>query len=797
MMLNSKSPQEQLVEIALPGPFRKTFTYWHDGSELPAAGQRVLVPFGHRRQVGFFLGPASTAPAAEIKPITRVLDEPSYFLPELFDLCLWVARYYFANPAECLQAALPPQLRRRHRTRLLWQQVPPCLPADLGSQVRPGKAVSAAVLQKLRRRRGLLTQLLQEGAIVEVFSSGGEAGHRLAGYRVGDEAAWSRFCSGTFHPASFAGTLTRQELRRLGWSDYQLRRAREHRALVAVPATDPVAVLPFIGSRGEVRSIHLSTEQEEVLSALMAGIDQGFGVSLLHGVTGSGKTLVYCHLCEEVLRRGRTALVLTPEIALAGTTLAYFRGFFADQVTVIHSAMTDAERLESWQGIRSGKYGIVVGPRSALFAPLPRLGVIVVDEEHDSSYKQDDPSPRFQGRDVAIMRAKMNRIPAVLGSASPSIESYYHATTGRYRLLQLTQRPTGAKLPAVSVVDMRTDRLEGDLTFLSHTLVQRVRKRLAAGQQVIVYLNRRGHSPRLKCVECGHVPQCRSCQVVLTYHRVGHQLCCHYCGQSTPAPSVCPVCGGRRMEFLGAGTQKVEQALPIVLPEARIVRLDSDSASGRRRAWQILSAFGAAEYDILLGTQMVTKGLDFPRVTLVGVLASDQSLDMPDFRASERTLARLLQVAGRAGRAEQPGEVLIQTYYPESELIHHAARQDYQAFYESEIKSRRELDYPPFARLVHVVLSGVNEKTVQDCSQRLAQDFQVLINRHRLSVTLLGPAPCPLYRLRGRYRRQLLLKTPRILELLKILDEREASAPRFGLPTSVRVAVNVDPDDMM
>ena len=251
------------------------------------------------------------------------------------------------------------------------------------------------------------------------------------------------------------------------------------------------------------------------------------------------------------------------------------------------------------------------------------------------------------------------------------------------------------------------------------------------------------------------------------------------------------------MEFLGAGTQKVEQALPIVLPEARIVRLDSDSASGRRRAWQILSAFGAAEYDILLGTQMVTKGLDFPRVTLVGVLASDQSLDMPDFRASERTLARLLQVAGRAGRADQPGEVLIQTYYPESELIHHAARQDYQAFYETEIKSRRELDYPPFARLVHVVLSGVNEKTVQDCSQRLAQDFQVLINRHRLSVTLLGPAPCPLYRLRGRYRRQLLLKTPRILELLKILDEREASAPRFGLPTSVRVAVNVDPDDMM
>ena len=365
--------------------------------------------------------------------------------------------------------------------------------------------------------------------------------------------------------------------------------------------------------------------------------------------------------------------MLTPEITLAGSTLAYFRGFFGDKVTVVHSAMTSRERLASWRGIRSGRFKIVVGPRSALFAPLPNLGMIIVDEEHDSSYKQDDPSPRFHGRDSAIMRAKINSIPVLLGSATPSLESYHHALDKRYNLLQLRKRPTGASLPSIQLADMRSQGLKGEHSYLSLPLKKKIESTLKADRQLILFLNRRGYSPHLKCSDCGHTPECPDCRIKLTYHKRGRKLTCHYCGYLVIAGSYCDSCSGNQVDCIGVGTQRLEESLAELFESAKVVRFDSDSASGRKKAHSILSSFARKEGNLLLGTQMVTKGLDLPGVTLVGVVSADASMDMPDFRASEKGFSRLVQVSGRSGRADQPGEVIIQTFNPTNEVIADAA----------------------------------------------------------------------------------------------------------------------------
>jgi primosomal protein N' (replication factor Y) (superfamily II helicase) len=489
--------------------------------------------------------------------------------------------------------------------------------------------------------------------------------------------------------------------------------------------------------------------------------------------------------------------VLTPEIALSGATLAYFRGFFGDLVTVIHSAMTDRERLESWQGIRSGRFKIVVGPRSAIFAPLEQLGLIIVDEEHDGSYKQDEPSPRFHGRDCAIMRGKLNKIPVLLGSASPSVESYYAAKSGRYELLELLKRPGAAVLPKVRVVDMRTQGVKGHMSYVSLELKKGIEERLARKDQVILYLNRRGYAPMLRCAECGHIPVCPHCSIRMTFHKVGNRLACHYCGYVHQTYDTCEKCTGKDLQLLGTGTQKVEETLPALFPQARTVRLDSDSAAKRAGAHLILNDVAHHKYDVLLGTQMVTKGLDLPDVSLVGVLSADQGMDMPDFRSSEKSFARLLQVAGRSGRADKPGEVIVQTYAPESPVIVDAARQDFKSFYQQEIKSREAASYPPFVRLVNIVLSGQSDGEVQQEIIAFRQRLMERCSAHKIAQEMLGPAPCPLTMIRGQYRRHLIVKTNQMVRLVRMLAEWEAEQARLGLPAAIKLVVDIDPDDMM
>ncbi len=793
---------ERYVEIAVPGPVRRTFTY-----RLPtdiqglASGQRLLVPFGRVRKVGYFIGASAQPENVRVKDVIRPVDESSLFPPELFRLCQWMAEYYFGNVADCLLAALPPALKGGVTPAYFWgDQISEQWPERIRSAFKAGKRMSSQLVASIKNsERGLMNKLISSGAIIQRWPEA-EAGakKKVSGYRLAEGADLGRiFGDDGGAQRVFAGSRSRAKLIESGWTSHFV--AKAIKAGMLEPCYDelPGNVLDFVKPKADVDCLVLNDEQQVVFERMKAAQTEGFKVFLLHGITGSGKTLVYCHLTREVLAKGRTVLCLTPEISLTGATLTYFRGFFGEQVTVVHSAMTSRERLQSWRGVREGRYRIVIGPRSAIFAPLENLGLIIVDEEHDSSFKQDDPSPRFHGRDSAIMRGKIAGVPVLLGSATPSIESYYHATQGRYELLQLTKRPGEASLPTVRLVDMRTERVGGDLQFVSITLKNQVEDRLKKGEQVILYLNRRGYAPQVKCADCGYVPQCPHCMIRMTYHKVERRLTCHYCGHSSAAYDACEKCHGTRLMYVGAGTQKVEESLPRLFELAKPLRMDSDAAAGREGVYRILSEFASRKFNLLLGTQMVTKGLDLPGVSLVGVLSADIGADLPDFRASEKTLAKLVQVAGRTGRADRKGEVLIQTFAPDSELIADAARQDYRGFYEREIASREAGQFPPFVRLVNVLILGPDEKKVDEASLQLRDNLRAEIESAKISARVLGPAPCPLYRLRKQYRRHLLIKTTQAVKLIRMLSNWELRSVHFGMPRAIKIVVDVDPDDMM
>ncbi|MBU0984415.1 MAG: primosomal protein N' [candidate division Zixibacteria bacterium] len=792
--------RKTLVNVAVQGPFRRTFAY-HLPPDIASLqpGQRVLVGFGRTRTVGFYLGPQETDPGVDTKPIVRALDPTSFFSDDLFRLCLWLADYYFANPADCLATALPSILKTRRPVKLIWGNVlDVAIPGEVRSLFRPGKAISGDVIHTLRGfERGLLNTLTANGAIEEVWPTSEQPRMVVRGYRVADPALWDPFFRRKrVAPEKFEGEQTRVELRAAGWSDTHIRQAVNAGLLDASVAEQRDRILDFVAPREDVALLQPNHEQQKVIDTVAQMLGKGFQASLLHGITGSGKTLVYCHLVSRVLEAGQSALVLTPEIALTGATLAYFRGFFGDLVTVIHSAMTSRERMESWNGIRRGRYRVVIGPRSAVFAPIQDPGIVIVDEEHDGSYKQDDPAPRFNGRDAAVMRGQLCGIPVLLGSASPSVESYHNATSGRYTLLELKERPGDARLPVVRIVNMGRDRLEGELSFLSYPLKKEIGQRLDRGDQVILFLNRRGYSPQLKCLDCGHVPECPQCNIRLTYHKVGRKLTCHYCGHLESARDRCDRCG-HSYRFPGAGTQKVEEQIIRLFPQANVLRFDSDTASGRKNAHQLLKSFAAREYNLLLGTQMVTKGLDLAGVTLVGVLSADIGLDMPDFRASEKTFDRLLQVAGRSGRGDQPGDVFIQTYYPSHDVVEDAARQDFHTFFEREIESRRLHDFPPFCRCVRFVLAGKEEALLREQSLAFSQRLEQRLSSAGTAGLILGPAACPLKYLRYHHRHHILVMTRQVTRLVRMLAAWEVEQANFGLSSGVKVAVDVDPYEMM
>ncbi|HET6762794.1 MAG TPA: primosomal protein N', partial [Longimicrobiaceae bacterium] len=575
---------------------------------------------------------------------------------------------------------------------------------------------------------------------------------------------------------------------------------------VAAIVEEEVVRDPYAGVALPAAHAHRPTErQAQVIGAMVeASRTADPGTFLLRGVTGSGKTLVYIELLREVvMRQGRSAIVLVPEIALTPQTVGRFKSIFGDQVAVLHSALSDGERYDEWRSLRAGEKRIVVGARSAVFAPLENLGAIVVDEEHEGSYKQAE-APRYHAREVAVVRGRLEGAICVLGSATPALESWANAQAGKYHLLELPERVGGQPLPPIRIVDLRVERKKqkaetGPLqerapTILADALVDAVHARLRKGEQTILLLNRRGYATFVQCRECGAVWHCPQCNVSLTYHRRRGLLTCHYCLHEEPAPQRCSACGSKDLNFSGVGTEQVERAVGEAFPSARIARMDVDTTGAKWAHHEILGRVERNEVDILLGTQMIAKGLDFANVTLVGVVNADVGMNLPDFRATERTFQLLTQVAGRAGRGPKGGEVFIQTALPNHYAIEHAAEHDFVGFAEKELSERVNPTYPPNCRLVNLVVSGLTEAATNEGALRMEAWLRELLESRRVEdVGMIGPAPCPIDRIRGRWRWHLILRSASAKRLGQVAHALFTRFDLGGGKADLRLAIDRDP----
>ncbi|HSM36886.1 MAG TPA: primosomal protein N' [Longimicrobiales bacterium] len=756
-----------LIEVALPVPVPRTFLYRTPTPLAP--GTRVLVPFGRRRLIGWAVGgPARGRDVpARVRSVADVLEDEPSVSSELLALARWIADYYLASLGQVLRAALPaglsaparpdPAARTRRVLRLVGDP--------------PGLLERDALFGRARRQRELFEWLENAGRTADVASL------REAGYS-----------------ASVIDGLVGRGVARIDDE---------------ADPRDPFAA----DDDGPAPRLRPTPAQAAAVAEAVSALESA-GASpplpyLLRGVTGSGKTLVYIELLRHVVEeRGRGAIVLVPEIALTPQTVARFRGAFGDRVAVLHSALSDGERFDAWSALRAGEKRIAVGARSAVFAPVPNLGAIVVDEEHEGSYKQSE-TPRYHAREVAIMRARAARALCLLGSATPSMESWHNAAIGKFRLLTLPDRVADRPLPPVRTIDLRARSADAGRSatpgsaapsggrgpgILSEPLTEALRQRLARDEQSILLLNRRGYATFLQCRGCGDVLQCPRCNVSLTYHRGRRRLVCHYCAHAEPPPRTCARCGSDVVRYRGYGTEQVERAVYEAFPEARIARMDVDTTGEKWSHHRILDRVRRREVDILLGTQMIAKGLDFPNVTLVGVVNADVGLNLPDFRAAERTFQLLTQVAGRAGRGPAGGEVLIQTAHPAHYAIRAAQGHDYDAFVAREQEERKGPGYPPFGRLTNVIVTGTAEAAVQEHATSIARDAARQLGALRAtSVEILGPAPCPIDRIRDRWRWHLLLRAAEPGPLGRVSRWLlEACADRVG-GTDVRVSLDRDP----
>ena len=747
----------RFVDVALPLPLFQTFNYaLEDGFENPVVvGSRVVVPLRSGKEIGICVGLSDVSPLKrKPKAVLESPDAEPAIGSSLLELCKWMADYYIVPLGVVLRTVLPAALtgaedpHPSRKTRRIAR-----LGADIPSLLERDKAFARSKRQR---------------TVFELIES--------LGGRTSVE------------------NLTAQ----LEFSPSVLK-SLEKRGLVVIEEED-VERDPF-SARGGISSTRLEpTPAQQHAIDSMASAQKG-DVFLLHGITGSGKTLVYIELLRRIVdERGQTAIVLVPEIALTPQTVDRFRAAFGDKIAVLHSALSEGERYDAWLALKRGEKRIVVGARSAIFAPLENLGAIIVDEEHESSYKQGE-TPRYHAREVAIMRAKNEGAITVLGSATPSLESWANASSGKYTLLTLPERVGGGRLPAVEVIDLRRAAVDynamaqGGVDYgnvIREPLHDAIVETMNRGEQSILLLNRRGYSSFIQCIDCGAVATCPHCSITLTHHRNPERLICHYClHKEDPRPD-CPRCGGRNLKQRGLGTQQVERLLCERFPAARIARMDVDTTSGKWAHTRILDRVAAGDIDILLGTQMIAKGLDFPNVTLVGVVDADVGINLPDFRASERCYQLLSQVSGRAGRSAKGGRVLIQTRLPSHHAVRYAVAHDYVSFVRDEMVGRVDPPYPPNVRLVNIVFSGL----VEDSTAKLAIHGgewlrELIATRAGDEVTVVGPAPCPIERIKSRWRWHILLKSAHPGELTRV---SRYFMERFDVPTTAQLRVTLDRD---
>lgn len=755
---------EQYVQVIVPGPFKEPLTYRvpEELLDLIATGSRVLIPLQRRTVTGIVLQIATKNPALKTKAIIDRLDEAPLFDRNLLDLAQWVARYYLAPIGEVLATLLPPNSRRQSRRTAILKN-----PNLHGLETRGKK-----ILSELVRRKGKASVK----TLGQIFT--GQSIHAILAKLES---------SGAIEIIDHLPKLRRK-------------------------ADVVVSTAAQISDKRRT-SFDLTAEQQGALNAIRSRVEAcGFETFLLHGVTGSGKTEVYIRAMEVARSLGRRSLILIPEISLTPQLLDRLSARFATRIGVLHSALTAAERWAHWRRIAHGDIDVVVGARSAVFAPIPNLGLIIVDEEHDSSYKQEE-GVRYNGRDVAVVRAKLLDCPVILGSATPALESYENCRQGRYRLLEINRRVEQRPLPRIETIDLRfqpsgaecaskppatgsLDDSDPARRLISGNFAKALQENLAVRHQTLIFLNRRGFANFLQCSLCGYVWRCPNCSVALTLHLNQRRISCHHCDYRRPTTEICPQCESSTLGAIGTGTERIEQALTRLVPGARVARMDRDTTGRRGSHEQIIRRWEKGEIDILVGTQMVTKGHDVFGVTLVGALLADLSLNLPDFRAAERTFQLLSQVAGRSGRGDHPGRVIIQTYAPDHYAIQHLVSHDYKSFFAAECEFRRALNYPPFTRLVNFRFDGPKSSEVENCSKNLAVRLRELLGNSTkfAAIELLGPAPAPIEKLRNRYRWQLLARSKHSNLLLDF-----ARQARDLMPTSraVRLHIDVDPYSML
>jgi primosomal protein N' (replication factor Y) len=747
----------RFIEVALPLPLFQTFTYAvEEGLANPVAvGSRVVVPLRSGREVGVCVGVLDISPLKrKPKAVLESPDAEPAIGASLLELCKWIADYYIVPLGVVLRTVLPAALtgaedpRPSRKTRRVVR-----LGADIPSLMQRDKSFARAKQQR---------------TVFELIES---LGGRTSVENLSAQAQYSP----------------------------SVLKSLEKRGLIIIEEEE-VERDPF-SSRGGISAARLQpTPAQQQAIDTMAKAEKG-DVFLLHGITGSGKTLVYIELLRKIVdERGQTAIVLVPEIALTPQTVDRFRAAFGDRIAVLHSALSEGERYDAWLALKRGDKRIVVGARSAVFAPLEKLGAIIVDEEHESSYKQGE-TPRYHAREVAIVRAKNEGAITVLGSATPSLESWANATSGKFTLLTLPDRVGGGRLPSVQVIDLRrtpTDynaMAQGGIDYgavIREPLHDAIVETMSRGEQSILLLNRRGYSSFIQCIDCGAVATCPHCSITLTHHRNPERLICHYClHKEDPRPD-CPRCGGRNLRQRGLGTQQVERLLCERFPSARIARMDVDTTSGKWAHTRILDRVASGDIDILLGTQMIAKGLDFPNVTLVGVVDADVGINLPDFRASERCFQLLSQVSGRAGRGAKGGRVLIQTRLPTHHAVRFAVAHDYVSFVHDEMLGRVDPPYPPNVRLANIVFSGFVEDSTAKLAIHAGEWLRELIaTRAGDEVTVVGPAPCPIERIKSRWRWHVLLKSAHPGELTRV---SRYFMERFDVPTTAQLRVTLDRD---
>jgi primosomal protein N' (replication factor Y) (superfamily II helicase) len=802
------------VEIAVMTGIRNTLTYLVPDSITVQPGQRVQVPLATRKATGIVLRAGSTLPPGiAARPIVRVLDPEPVLSQELLELGLWISDYYVAPIGEVYRAMLPLRAATRRSRSVRLSELGQKKLAEISDAKDDPAHPAGDLLNYLATRGSVSLQVLRQKFPEPFLQALKEKWLTI------DEEERER-TQRPVYAVRIAGPIPEKPLRLSPVAKRILEvlgadgRADDHRELLSQARAD-LAALKKLSAAGlieleaaknapstaeswvvENSNLILNAAQNAVLDDLTLQMNAGkFQTALLHGITGSGKTEVYLRLIARCLEMGRTALTLVPEISLTPSVQAQFIARFGSNVALLHSALSENERHEEWWRIRRGEAKVVLGTRSAIFAPLANLGVVIVDEEHDTSYKQEE-TPRYNGRDVAVVRARLAGALALLGSATPSLESYWNAREGKYRLAVLPERVEGRKLAEVEIVDMRQEFRETHTSVpVSRRLHQEIEAQIANKHQTMILLNRRGYSWFLLCRSCGQTQRCENCSISLTYHRREHRLICHYCGYSAPVPARCPNCQSEHLHYVGEGTEKVERKFGELFPTARVARLDRDVARRPSQFQKILSEFRQGKIDILVGTQMIAKGHDFPGVTLVGVVSADIGLGLPDFRSAERTFQLLTQAAGRAGRGEKPGRVLVQTFFPEHYAIRMAAEQNYEAFFHKELRFRRMMHYPPLAALANVIAQSSKLEQAAVVAKHVG-NFLIPLERTTEGLKILGPTPAPLAKLEGRFRIQFLMKCTSRARLSGILQRLVDHLDQQGIPQR-SLMIDMDPANIM